>query len=735
MANSFSYAIPFDSNTQIPFFNDALFWLNGEIFFNAGNYYFRDKTGNNRHFLITGLDYDPTIKGILYKSKLTISAPNDAVLIANDINNYFFTGGVSNQIPVNSIFYDIDYFNKSFSRHLTQIKDINNVETFEPRVIDFVLYQNVKVGADLTTCQAYYNVLPEVTVNVKWIDPVAGNDLWAGTKAAPWKTLGKGDTAAAGTTIYIKSGTCNVGAFFQNFQNSTWICTGLNNTISTGGLYVIISNANVNMSGFNFNGQNLTTTVIFVGAATIFNRCKAYNSNIGGNSIVSVISGSSFINCIIPKDNGIITLSQNVLFDTCLINTRLNISATLKTYSFYNNKFVADCAGLVFFNQPNTMDCEIIIKGGLIEVISASIFIFNIQLAVRTKNLTITYTNILITALTTSFLRLQIFAYDTVTFSNNTLINNSNKEIIINDSDSNFIIENNHITINGNGSGINIIAAGQHFNVLINNNTILMPNTINGYGIGVGNEATSIGDNTVDNITITNNKLLGIRYFNPLALNAPHGIFIGFQGTTVNIKFNKILGYGMAIPIKGNNTDYANCFVLGNILANGIGGFVFSGADNCKIYQNVCFNNLDFEIFGYANIAPNGSNGLQIINNIFVNSNGYIYKFDVHSQLGHTINYNCFYFLNKLSSIAGIDINLIQWNILGFDLNSINSDPLLTNFIPSAISPAKQTGQNLGIPFNNVLNPITNWGNDPDLPNVVTELQGAFYDMGAYKIN
>jgi len=163
---------------MIPFSSDALFYLDGTILNSSGTYYFVDRTANARNFLITGYDFATNwTKGFPYKSAATISAPAaDAALIAADINNFLYdAGGTPNQIPVVSLFQDIDYEHKLFCKHLTSTVDVNHVETFEGRVKYIVLYANVKTGTSLATCQSYYSVPTEITTSVKWVSK-AGND-------------------------------------------------------------------------------------------------------------------------------------------------------------------------------------------------------------------------------------------------------------------------------------------------------------------------------------------------------------------------------------------------------------------------------------------------------------------------------------------------------------------------------------------------------------------------------
>ena len=195
-----------------PLIEDALFWLDGSIITVGEDKYFRDRLWT-RNFLITGYDFESTwTKGMPYKTAATISAPAaDAALIAADINNYLYASdGTPNQIPVVSLFQDIDYEHKLFCRHRNQVVNGFGVETYEPRVIDIVLYNTVKSGADLTTCQEYFVVPVEDTTTSAWLSPSGNDSTGTGTKTAPYRSLAKiKDTTKA--TVYLKSGTYDMG--------------------------------------------------------------------------------------------------------------------------------------------------------------------------------------------------------------------------------------------------------------------------------------------------------------------------------------------------------------------------------------------------------------------------------------------------------------------------------------------------------------------------------------------
>jgi hypothetical protein len=191
----------------IPNVADALFWLDGLI---SGTQLL-DKSGNGRHFTITEKDFaDGWMVGMPYKSAATISAPvGDATLIAADINNYLYaSNGTPNQIPVISLFQDVDYEHKLFCRHFAQVIDAYGVETNEPRVLDIVLYNTVKTGGELTNCQTYYGVPVENTSTSVWLSPLGNDSTGNGTKATPYRTLSKvRDTTK--TVVYCKTGAYN----------------------------------------------------------------------------------------------------------------------------------------------------------------------------------------------------------------------------------------------------------------------------------------------------------------------------------------------------------------------------------------------------------------------------------------------------------------------------------------------------------------------------------------------
>ena len=176
----------------------SLFFLDGTITDVAGTKYFVDKSANGRNFLITGYDFDAAwTTGFPYKSAATISAPAaDAALIAADINNFLYdAGGTPNQIPVISLFQDIDYEHKIFCKHVAQAVDGNGVEVTEPYVSHVFMATDVLAGADLTKAYTDFGVTAEVA-----------GALWVGTGETYATNQLAINAAAAGNTIYSKTG-------------------------------------------------------------------------------------------------------------------------------------------------------------------------------------------------------------------------------------------------------------------------------------------------------------------------------------------------------------------------------------------------------------------------------------------------------------------------------------------------------------------------------------------------
>jgi len=303
---SFSKTFSNNSSGQVasivPDSANALFWLNGDVVFTSGNYYFVDRSVNGRNFLITGYDFEAGTKGFPYKSLATISAPiADAILISADVNSFLYTAGVPNQIPVVSLFQDIDYEHKLFCRHANQLLDGTLKEIYEPRALDITLYNTVLSGTLLTDCQIYFNVPTENVSTAVWISPTGNDTTGTGTKANPWRSIDK-IKATTAPVVYMRTGAFDITA------NVTFSSVSLINIIATGrvrcntGTRQITFNSAVNINGLDLITDTVLTTfqVTQNFATTTWTRCRITKTGTGTSwAYIGTGQELNLVNCVI----------------------------------------------------------------------------------------------------------------------------------------------------------------------------------------------------------------------------------------------------------------------------------------------------------------------------------------------------------------------------------------------------------------------------------------------------
>jgi len=297
----------FNCFSAIPFRSDALVILDGKVQKISGSWYFVDKSGAGRNFLITGIDFDSSNiqKGFPYKTLATISAPSgDATLIAADVNSFLYKSGVPNQVSIVSFFQDVDYAHKIFSLHKQQVVDTVSREIYEPRMLEFVVYNTVKSGTNLLKCNNYFRVPVQDTTTMAWLAE-NGNDVTGdGSYVLPYRSLSK-IAATTKATVYIKSGSYNITA------NLTFAAASSLNIISTGratcntGTRQIIFNSQVNISGLDLRTDTTATTfqVTQNYATTTWTRCRITKTG-SGTSWAYIGTGQelNLINCVIFTD-------------------------------------------------------------------------------------------------------------------------------------------------------------------------------------------------------------------------------------------------------------------------------------------------------------------------------------------------------------------------------------------------------------------------------------------------
>jgi len=714
----------------IPFQSDALFWLNGEIIDVGESKYFKDQL-NDKHFLITGYDFDTawTI-GMPYKSAATISAPaDDAALIAADINNYLYAAdGTPNQIPVVSLFQDVDYEHKLFCRHAAQIVDENGVETSEPRVLDIVLYGNIKATTDLTTCQTYFGV-PTEDANSYWVDAVNGSDTAPGdgSKAHPWATLVKAvSTVTDGKVIYLKTGNVLTSGYLNDTRDHNVIGLGLVITTPDGATNgLAISRYSEVFNGvYSKPSVNATRNIYPSASALSIVLSKMYLSATGGGAVSgtakefkwNVIKGT-YITGInfsgIPVNQDIDTNYANVIESAGYFL----IVAASGICNIKNNKMIVNgsFSYLAMLGAVN---------------IFGNYFEGNGNFSVRNDGLVDIHHNVI----KMNSLNLP--------YNNNTNISHIRNNTFINtliDSDCPALIENNLLTFTENGGliGFTLSAANNIQSAIIRNNTLISSENRGGYVIG--SDSSNSADGKVTLSLFEMNKLI--------SNGSPHGCLMGYQHNPV-ARYNKIVvagGYGFVMEGKYGQAEWDSGGIYGNIVKSDF-RLVVTNMDGLKIYNNTMISSSVEPIATYASQSHTVTPiNCKIKNNIIISlsseANCRVIAFE---SATNEVDYNIYYSPNTplKFKIGATYYTFGEWQALGFDTHSIvlteeQFNGLFTDFVNGDYSLKNDSlaigsGVALDAAYDDGLDTSTEWGADTDLPIIVTKQQGANWDVGAY---
>lgn len=728
---------------QIPQPSEALFWLDGVIVEDGGSKYFRDRTSNDRKFLITDYDFDSTwVAGFPYKSAATISAPAaDAALIAADINNYLYAAdGTPNQIPIVSLFQDIDYEHKLFCRHFEQVVDANGVETNEPRVLDITMYNSVREGTPLTLCQSYFSV-PTEDLTAKWVSKTGNDSTGNGTKANPYLTINKAsEVTIANGTIYVKTGIYAEDKFGGGLRIDVACETyglGLCTVVPDGstGRVVALRNDNVQLfQGFIVDSGLALCLYATAGSKTI-NRCKFINAtdySINGTGSTTVVKNSILLGV------GVSGYATTIDVDTCLIKTSGNkysyfsdASSSLSTLNINRNKII-----------PGTGTIQSLVYVLVNATINAIGNSFDISsISARCLYASGSLTNILniehntfISSSTIALPIIQGINTNTATFviKNNTFNLTSEgtstaSAIIRLDNQVDPVIENNIFTKNTTASlsCVAITSGGKTTAPQISNNRITSL-SLTGYEIMIGTESSTANDNKITP-SILNNYISGPRDNGITDVGSCHTVYVGYN-INPEIKYNYIKGGVLGLIFKHEGGVYATDNVSYNLLENCNFGVLAKGVDGLKLYNNTIVSEIA-NSYGIATETHTTETSNLIIKNNIIKTVAQCILVTDGAEIGLISDYNSI--ISESDNVANyVDTvySFAAWNGLGFDLNSINTDPQLTNLIPASLI----EGVDLGETYNDGLDVATTWGSLTSIPVITTKQQAATWQMGAY---
>jgi len=727
---------------QIPQASEALFWLDGVIVTEGENKYFRDRTANDRKFLISDYDFDSTwVAGFPYKSAATISAPAaDADLIAADINNYLYdSGGTPNKIPVVSLFQDIDYEHKIFSRHYAQVVDVNGVETNEPRVLDIVMYNSVRKGTPLSLCQTYFSA-PTEDLTAKWVTKSGNDTTGDGSKANPWLTLGKANASATdGDVVYVKT-----GSYSENSSGSYNLFISKALTINSLGL-TYIKGASTDVNVVYLSGAISTTLDGFiVDGAGSFTK-GIYSLGSGGTNAAKRCK-------FIGVTGDAIDMRNEFSFENCITNRPLRIRPTGTTATIKGGYFYGNIAASVLLNVYDGTGADIKYNKttayGTIALIYPN---------AGTINISHNYFDV---SLNTSgqLVRSGTTITSTVAFERNIIVSNGIHTADIFEIDTaptvTLTIKHNNILLSGASNGIDVFDIDGQVNPLIEFNKIttesvnpvsainittdvitapivrnnyISNKSTGGYIIKVGVEETDAND---DKITpqIYNNHIRGANYYAATTGNV-HSIFVGFN-KNAKVYHNKIDGGLIGVVMKHGGGAYSEGGVFYNLLNNCRIGILPKGVVNMPIYGNtINAGNISNSRGISSETQSPEMSGLLLKNNIITGDSSTFIAINIHDggETGLVSDNNVIYAPNGVvGSYQGADKSWSEWQALGLDVSSQNTNPSLAELIPDT---AIEIGADLGINYDDGLDITTFFG---ETPAIVTKQQAETWQVGAF---
>jgi hypothetical protein len=710
----------------IPFKSDAFeIWdyRESEIITNGSNKYFKGQNGHN--LLITGFDFDAGWgKGFLYKSAATVSAPaGDTAFIATDVNHFFYDiSGTPNQIPVISLFQNVDYAGKLFSRHYTQTVDPNGVETYEARVWQTVLYNNVKTGVDLVKCNPYFKVPAKLTTGFR--------EVGAGT----YSSLKTAITAASpGETIYLY--TQNLVDDLSSINKSVTIKgLGLVNLSTTAGQTYManLNQANITIEGIIFNNNNNQYGITTGGYENInLKRCVLNKSNSDATHLMW--ANSRLIeNCIIKGDifYYLCALTVKNCFLTTYSITSASGTALASSVSYcrFKDDYVASSTRFLVTNRCTKLTFEYndINLYNLSSVVSSSI---NSEVLIRYNK----------AKLNRSFgASYGFFRGDVSMMEGNKVEFTGGGGYSLNMTQAyshNSTIRNN-IFINHTDSNTQYVTYDSSSQIDIYNNTFITKNVtsdgvmVNMFGVG----STTINPGTIN---CYNNNFLNPRHFDPNAQGG-HCCLMSWNTPKANIYNNNFDGGTLAdLILKGllnqtNGMDMSASSVHHNIINQS--GLLLKGLSNLKVYNNLikCRAVNKNALYCVHSDYDTSDTGNKIVNNIIVSEDTYPIVYVDNSYTDLYLRGNVYYSPNgfKLQYISAVYDDLQVWLSQGYDANSIASNPNLTSGLWPSVP--INIGENLGATYENGLDISINWGNENNIPSVVTKKQTGTWQVGPH---
>ena len=217
---------------------------------------------------------------------------------------------------------------------------------------------------------------------------------------------------------------------------------------------------------------------------------------------------------------------------------------------------------------------------------------------------------------------------------------------------------------------------------------------VSGYGIIVGHETSSVGNNTISPIVLYNNRVTGS------GTNAIHSILVGYQSNAIVFANDCIdVGYGVVLKSNGSSTHTDGVVFANKATRCSVAGIYVKGATDINMFNNhfdTCIRDI------YATVFETGvPTNLKVKNNTYINAIGRAF---IDNQSSAITGFECDNNIGLcgttfLATIVAQNYTFAQWQTAGYDTNGVNINPeYLDNYSISESSPCYQAGVAITLP-------------------------------------
>ena len=223
--------------------------------------------------------------------------------------------------------------------------------------------------------------------------------------------------------------------------------------------------------------------------------------------------------------------------------------------------------------------------------------------------------------------------------------------------------------------------------------------TLYGYGIIIGAEGSTAGNNTITVKSCYGNNVVGAG-----ASGGAHGILVGYQSDAV-VCGNSVASTQYGTVLKGDaGTSHLNGIVFGNLFNTCTFGLHVKGPDQTKLYNN------SFDNCGKCISMVDNGGGVpetcDVQNNAYKLANVFqrFIDNDATSIAGFTADGNIGLSTGTVADVGATSYNFAAWQLAGYDASGQNINSAWTStYSIGASSPCYQSGLSVTLPAQLIL--------------------------------